>query len=196
MRRTVTIFLLALLTAAALSTAALAKEGGVELSSVPTGIGPGEPWTTELILIDVDGEVPAKASPGIQITNVDTGQRIDYPAEPTSTGKGVYTVEVVFPEAGTWGYSAYDGVTGRMYEYPPVEISGPQATAKPPTVATKAPSSAEGGFPLWPLVVGLTGFAVAAAAAVVFVRRRALRPSHLEKAVSGTERAAKVALSR
>jgi hypothetical protein len=178
MRRTVTIFLLALLTAAALSTGALAKEGGVELSSVPSGIGPGEPWTTELVLIDVDGEIPVKASPGIQITNLDTGQRIDYPAEPTSKVKGVYTVEVVFPEAGTWGYSAYDGVTGRMYEYPPVEITGPSATAKPPTVATKAPSSAEGGFPVWPLAIGLAGFAVAAAAAAFVVRRRGLRPSH------------------
>jgi hypothetical protein len=52
MRRTVTIFTLALLAAAALSTAALAKEGGVELSSVPTGINPGEPWTTDLVLVD------------------------------------------------------------------------------------------------------------------------------------------------
>src|SRR5918999_1300809 len=146
MRRTVTIFTLALLAAAMLSTAALAKEGGVELSSVPTGINPGDPWTTDLVLVDGSLEMLAQAKPGIQITNLDTGQRIDYPAAP-GKGKGVYVVEVIFPEAGTWGYSAYDGVTGMLYEFPPVEISGPTVLKRPPAAITKAPSSAEGGFP-------------------------------------------------
>src|SRR5919106_1827967 len=168
MRRTVTIFTLALLAAAALSTAALAKEGGVELSSVPTGINPGEPWTTDLVLVHGTPELLAQAKPGIQITNLDTGQRIDYPAAP-GKGEGVYVVDVVFPEAGTWAYSAYDGVTGRMYDFPAVEITGPAAapTVKTPAATAKAPSSAGDGFPVWPLVAGLSVFALAAAAAVV-----------------------------
>jgi hypothetical protein len=178
MRRTVTVFMLALVTAAALSTAALAKEGGVELSSVPTGTSPGEPWTPDLMLIDGTPEMLAQAKPGIQITNLDTGQQIDYRAEPTAKGKGLYTVRVVFPEAGTWAYSVYDGVTGRMYEFPAVEITEPSATAKPPAATPKAPSSAGDGFPVWPLVAGLSALALASAAAALFIRRRQLRPSH------------------
>ena len=177
MRRTVTIFTLALLAAAALSTAALAKEGGVELSSVPTGINPGEPWTTDLVLVEGPPELLAQAKPGIQITSLDTGEQIDYPAA-AGKGDGVYTVDVVFPEAGTWAYSAYDGITGRMYEFPAVEITGPTVVAKPPVAATKSPSSAGDTFPVWPLVGGLTAFAVAAAAAGLLIRRRQLRPSH------------------
>ena len=168
MRRTVTIFMLALLAAAALSTAALAKEGGVELSSVPTGINPGEPWTTDLVLIDGTPELLAQAKPG---------EQIDYPAAP-GKADGVYTVDVVFPEAGTWAYSAYDGVTGRMYEFPAVEITGPTVVAKPPVAATKSPSSAGGTFPVWPLVGGLTAFVLAAGATALLIRRRQLRPSH------------------
>lgn len=177
MRRTVTIFTLALLAAAALSTAALAKEGGVELSSVPTGINPGEPWTTDLVLVEGTPELRAQAKPGIQITSLDTGEQIDYPAAP-GKGDGVYTVDVVFPEAGTWAYSAYDGITGRMYEFPAVEITGPTVVAKPPVAATKSPSSAGGTFPVWLVVGGLTAFALAAAAAALLIRRRQLRPSH------------------
>jgi hypothetical protein len=177
MRRTVTIFALALLAAAALSTAALAKEGGVELSSVPTGINPGEPWTTDLVLVDGTPELLAQAKPGIQITNLDTGQRIDYPASP-GKGDGLYVVDVVFPEAGTWSYSAYDGVTGRMYDFPAVEITGPSVLKKPPAAATKAPSSAEGSFPVWALVGGLAALALASAGAAFAIRRRQFRPSH------------------
>jgi hypothetical protein len=177
MRRTVTIFMLALLAAAALSTAALAKEGGVELSSVPTGINPGEPWTTDLVLVDGSPEMLAQAKPGIQVTNLDTGQRIDYPAAP-GKGEGVYVVDVVFPEAGTWAYSAYDGVTGFMYDFPAVEITGPSVLNKPPVATAKAPSSAEGSFPVWALVGGLCAFAAASAGAALLIRRRQLRPSH------------------
>jgi hypothetical protein len=176
MRRTVTIFTLALLAAAALSTAALAKEEGVELSSTPAGINPGEPWTTDLVLVDGTPEVLAKAKPGIMIANLDTGERIDYPAAP-GKGEGVYTVDVVFPEAGTWEYSAYDGVSGRMYEFPTVEITGPPIATKTPAAVTKAPSSAGDGFPVWPVVGGLAAVALAAAGAV-FIRRRQPRPSH------------------
>jgi hypothetical protein len=177
MRRTVTIFTLALLAAAALSTAALAKEGGVELSSVPTGINPGEPWTTDLVLVDGTPEMLAQAKPGIQITNLDTGQRIDYLATP-GKGDGIYGVDVVFPEAGTWTYAAYDGVTGRMYEFPAVEITSPSVLKRPSAATTKAPSSAGDGFPVLPLLGGLAALVLAAAGTAFVIRRRQLRPSH------------------
>ena len=112
MRRTILVFALALLSAAALSATALAKEGGVELGSTPAGIGPGDPWTPSLTLIDNRGELPANPEPGITITNLATGETIDYPATPTDN-PAVFTVRVVFPTPGQWDYAAYDGVTDR-----------------------------------------------------------------------------------
>jgi hypothetical protein len=177
--RTVTVLVLALVTAAALATAALAKEGGVELGSTPAGIGPGEPWNPSLTLIDGTPEMLAQAKPGIQITNLDTGRQIDYAAKATGRD-GAYTVRVVFPEPGTWAYSAYDGVTGRMYEYPPVTVTGPAdaPTVKAPAATAKSPSGADGGFPVWPLLGALTGFTLAAAGTAFALRRYRLRPSH------------------
>lgn len=169
MRRLLPVLALALVSAAALSAGALAKEGGVELSSTPSGLGPGDPWTPSLTLIDVGGQLPANAKPGIRIESLSTGRTIDYPATPTDT-PGVYTVRVVFPTPGQWDYSAYDGVTDRVYEYPTATILAPQAGTPVPKVGGAA--SSEGSFPLWPLVGGLCGTGLLALAAVVAVRRR------------------------
>src|SRR5919204_3841966 len=115
MRRVLLVLAFALLAAGAFGANAFAKEGGVELSSTPTGIGPGDPWTPTMTLIDVDGRLPANAKPGITIRNLETERTIDYDAIPTGT-PGVYTLRVVFPTPGQWDYSAYDGVTDRVYE--------------------------------------------------------------------------------
>jgi hypothetical protein len=175
MRRLLVVFGLALLAAAALSAGAFAKEGGVELSSTPTGLGPGDPWTPTMTLIDVDGQLPANAKPGIRITNLETGRTIDYAAVPLKGKTGVYTVRVVFPTPGQWDYAAYDGVTGRLYEYPATTILAPKVA--PPVVPGGAATHAdEGSFPLWPLVGGLGGAALLALAAVGATRR--LRHAH------------------
>jgi hypothetical protein len=170
MRRMILVFALALVSAAALSAAALAKEGGVELSSTPAGIGPGDPWTPSLTLIDNGGEFPANPEPGVKITNLETGETIDYPATPTDNPV-VFTVRVVFPTAGQWDYAAYDGVTGRLYEYPAATILPAQESlpATPP-----APTSSEGSFPLWPLLAGLGGAALLSLAAFAVIHRRRL----------------------
>jgi hypothetical protein len=168
MRRLLFALALTLLSAAALSAGALAKEGGVELSSAPTGIGPGDPWTPTMTLIDVDGRLPANAKPGITIRNLETGRTIDYDAIPTGT-PGVYTLRVVFPTPGQWDYSAYDGVTDRVYEYPAATILPSKPVAAP---VPKSPPTDEGSFPLWPLVGGLGGAALLALAALLVVRSR------------------------
>jgi hypothetical protein len=171
MRRLFLVLGLALLVAAALSVGAFAKEGGVELSSTPTGLGPGDPWTPTLTLIDVDGRLPANANPGIRITNLETGRSIDYAAVPLQGKTGVYTVRVVFPTPGQWDYAAYDGVTGRLYEYPATTILAPKVA--PPVVRSGGAAQAdEGSFPLWPLVGGLGGAALLALAAVGATRLR------------------------
>lgn len=174
MRRLFLVFALAALTTGALSTAALAKEGGVELSSTPSGLGPGDPWTPSMTVIDVDGQLPANAKPGIRITNVDTGRTIDYPARPTGD-PAVYAVRVVFPTPGRWDYVAYDGVTDRLYEYPTTTILAPKATA-PAVPAPAATRTEEGSFPLWPLVGSLGGAGALALAA--FLARRSRRFAH------------------
>jgi hypothetical protein len=169
MRRLFLVFVLTALGAAALSAGAFAKEGGVELSSTPAGLGPGDPWTPSLTVIDIDGQIPANAEPGIRITSLDSGRMLDFPATPTSN-PAVYTVRVTFPEAGRWEYAAYDGATDRLYEYPPTLIVAPEATV-PATTAT-SPRGAEGSFPFWPLVGGLAGASVLGTAAFLALRSR------------------------
>jgi hypothetical protein len=171
MRRTILVFALALLAAAALSANALAKEGGVELGSTPAGIGPGDPWTPSLTLIDNAGEFPANPEPGITVKNLETGQTLDYKATPTDDPT-VFTVRVVFPTPGQWDYAAYDGVTDRLYEFPAATIlpANDSLPATPPPAST----SSEGSFPLWPLLGGLGGAALLSAAAFAVIRNRRL----------------------
>jgi len=169
MRRILLVFTLTLMTAAALSAGAFAKEGGVELSSTPAGMGPGDPWTPSMTIIDDGGTYPANAKPGIKITNIETGRTIDYPATPTKNPI-VFTVRVVFPTPGQWDYAAYDGVTDRLYEYPAATILAPKATL--PAAAKPASTTSEGSFPLWPLVGGLSGAALLSLAGVAAIRHR------------------------
>lgn len=168
MRRLLFILALALISAAALSAGAFAKEGGVELSSTPSGLGPGDPWTPTMTLIDIDGRLPANAKPGIRVTNLETGRTIDYPAIPTDD-PAMYTVRVVFPTPGQWDYAAYDGVTDRLYEYPATTILAPKtaAAATPPGAA----QTDEGSFPVWPLA-GVGGAGLLALATVLALRKR------------------------
>lgn len=169
MRRPILVFALALLAAAALSASAFAKEGGIELSSTPSALGPGDPWTPSLTLIDDGGQLPANAKPGIKITNLETGRTIDYPATPTDN-PAVYTVRVVFPAAGRWDYAAYDGVTDRLYEFPTTRIVAPNGTiAATPKAAAIAE---EGSFPLWPVLGGLGGAGLLALGAFAAIRSR------------------------
>jgi hypothetical protein len=168
MRRPFLVFALALLAAAALSASAFAKEGGVELSSTPSALGPGDPWTPSLTLIDIDGQLPANAKPGIKITNLETGRTIDYPATPTDN-PAVYTVRVVFPAAGRWDYAAYDGITDRLYEFPTTRIVAPEGTI---AATPKAAIAEEGSFPLWPVLGGLGGAGLLALGAFAAIRSR------------------------
>jgi hypothetical protein len=169
MRRPFFVFALALLAAAALSASAFAKEGGVELSSTPGALGPGDPWTPSLTLIDDGGQLPADAKPGIRITNLETGRTVDYPATPTEN-PAVYTVRVVFPTPGQWDYAAYDGVTDRLYEFPATTILAPKGTvaATPKAAAT----AEEGSFPFWPLLGGLGAAGLLALGAFAAIRSR------------------------
>jgi hypothetical protein len=174
MRRFAVSFLAAVVAAAFLAAGALAKEGGVELSSTPYGTNAGDPWNTEMLLIDGTPEMLAQAKPGITIHSDKTGFTQDFAAKPTDK-PGVYTVDVVFPDKGFWTYEAYDGVTDRTYEYPVVYIDGPATAPASPSVPTAGDTDA---FPVWPFVGGGIAFLLAIAGAAFVVRHRRLGLQH------------------
>jgi hypothetical protein len=171
MRRLLLVFSLAALGAAALATGAFAKEGGVELSSTPFGLGPGDPWNGTLTVFSEEGSnLDLVASPTITIRNLDTGETQTFAAKPakvpTTETTQSFVFEAVFPTAGRYRYTVSDGVSDRQYDFPIVRIVGDSAVpiAGPPAGDTS-------GFPVWPLVGGLAG-AAALALAVLAVRSR------------------------
>jgi hypothetical protein len=174
MRRSLFVFALALLAAAALSAGAFAKEGGVELSSTPFGTKPGDPWTGTLTLIG-SPDLVSQADPTISVNNLGTGKtEVFRPTRDTSGKPNLFHYSVVFPEAGRYRYTVRDGVTGREYNYPVVRIVEPTAT---PIVKPGA-GAGEDSFPLWPLIGALGGAGLLAAAALMALRGRRFGLSH------------------
>lgn len=165
MRRFLAMLSLAALGASALAGAALAKEGGIELASLPAGFKAGEPWKTTLLL---RGDVPA-GDPGLRIHHVESGRALTFSARPTGNQRA-YRVDVVFPEGGLWNVEVFGSVDGRAYvvEAGPFSIAG-QTVAKAPSQA----ATVSAGFPVWPAVGGALGLVLpAAAGAALFLRRR------------------------
>ena len=118
---------------AVLAFAGTAAAGGwatVALSSLPTGVDPGEPWNVELTVLQ-HGQTPlAGVKPTLMIRNNDTGARQTFVAKPTDR-VGVYAVRVVFPSNGTWTYEVYDGFTryggAQTHTFAPITIGGAAA---------------------------------------------------------------------
>lgn len=117
-------FLLAV--AGALVLAAPATGGGwATVGTIPPndGLGPGEPYSAELTVLQ-HGQTPlVGVQPAVIISNGGVTRR--FVAKPT--GKpGVYVAEVEFPSNGTWSYAVYDGFTEyggqQTHRFKPVEI--------------------------------------------------------------------------
>jgi hypothetical protein len=164
MRRFLAMLSLAALGAGALAGAALAKEGGVELASLPIGVEAGEPWTTTILLM---GDVPAD-DPGLRIHHVETGRALTFTARATQN-QHAYRVRVVFPEGGLWNLETYSSVDGRAYvvEAGPFRVAGAQVAQ-----ASSRAATVSAGFPVWPAVGGGLGLALPAAAGAALFRRR------------------------
>jgi hypothetical protein len=178
MRRFVGMLVLTVLAAATLAGTAVAKEGGVELSSTPAGWNSGDPWTPTLTLIDGSPEMLAQAKPGVSIRNTDTGRRLTFPARPTADPHR-YTATVVFPDPGWWIVETYDGITNRNYTVGAGQylITAPKSGT--PIAGLPAKRAPEGGsFPIWPAATGGALLFLAAVGAALFLRRQRLRLSH------------------
>jgi len=155
--------------AIALVAAGAASAGGwatVGLDPLPTGVGPGDTWKTDMTILQ-HGRTPLTGlSPTITITLDETGLSREFVAKETAR-PGVYEASVVFPEAGPWRVVADSTFGESILTYGPVMIE--------PT-----PGSATGGsgdFPAVPVLAALGALVLAAAAAFGLIRQRRLTPA-------------------
>jgi hypothetical protein len=151
--------LLALVVPAAVAVAVFSPAAGaggwatVGLSSLPTGVGPGDKWKVDMTVLQHGDKPLAGIAPVLTITNGDGTISKAFVGAPTGT-PGVYRAEVVFPSEGTWSYQVWDDFS-QTHTFKPVEITGP-----------------ENGFPWLELVLALAVSLGLAAATVVLLRRR------------------------
>jgi YtkA-like len=156
--------------ATALAASGVAGAGGwatVGLDPLPTGVGPGEPWDTNMTILQ-HGKTPLTGlSPTITITSDDTGKSRQFAARETDE-RGVYEASVVFPEAGSWRVVADSTFGESRLTYGPVLIE-PRG----------GPAGVGSGdeFPVVPLLALLGGLVVVAAATFGVVRQRRLTPA-------------------
>ena len=114
--------LVAALAIAAVLLPAAALAGGwatVQLSSTPKGTQAGTPWVVNLTVLQHGVTPLAGVRPEIRFAQGTL--RRAFTARPT--GKtGVYRARVVFPRAGTWRWTIWDGFS-REHTYSPVRIA-------------------------------------------------------------------------
>jgi hypothetical protein len=114
MRQLIALSTLVAALVAVLVAGSTANAGGfatVGLSSLPTGVGPGESWDPE-ITIRQHGVTPLDGlTPTLTIRNASSGVSRDLTATPTGE-PGVYRAHVVFPESGDWNISVATGWWG------------------------------------------------------------------------------------
>jgi hypothetical protein len=100
---------------------AAALAGGwatVGLSSTPKGSVAGEPWVVNLTVLQ-HGVTPLQGiQPHVRITQGTLARQ--FLARPT-TKIGVYRARVVFPRAGMWRWSIWDGFS-RTHTYKAVRV--------------------------------------------------------------------------
>jgi hypothetical protein len=109
------------LVAIAVVVPAAAFAGGwatVQLSSTPTGSRAGVPWVVNLTVLQ-HGRTPLDGiQPHVRISQGAIARQ--FLARPTSK-VGVYRARVVFPRAGMWRWSIWDGFS-RTHTYKPVQV--------------------------------------------------------------------------
>jgi len=164
----------------------------VGLAPPPDGIAPGDTWTAQMTILQ-HSRTPlpdAKAArPTLTIRN-ESGATRTFVARPTKD-LTVFQAAVVFPAAGSWRYEVFDGFTtwqgepapcAQTHTFSTVTIGGAPAGGGEPPAPDPAPApaasttSADEGFPVWPVVASaLAALAAFALGAGVVRRRRAAR---------------------
>lgn len=148
-----------------LAASAAASAGGwatVGIDPLPSGVGPGDTWTTEMTVLQ-HGRTPLDGlSPTITIQR-ETGESHEFVATPSGE-PGVYAAEVVFPEAGRWSIVADSTFGESRLTYGPVTI-GPDSGG--------APSS----FPVLPVAAAAAALGLALTAVLGVRRLRRLAPA-------------------
>lgn len=118
---------LLLVAAAVLTPSAAARAGGcwatVGLSSLPKGLHAGDAWSVRITVKQHGFRPLADARPRVTITSA-AGRKTVVRAVRTAR-TGVYRARVVFPSAGRWTYTVYDGFEphcGREHTFAPVTV--------------------------------------------------------------------------
>jgi hypothetical protein len=117
--------LVVIVVAVAVLVPATALAGGwatVQLSSTPKGARAGVPWMVNMTVLQ-HGVTPLEnVQPYVRIEQGAIARQ--FIARPTAK-VGVYRARVVFPRAGTWRWTIWDGFS-RIHTYKPVKV-GPTA---------------------------------------------------------------------
>jgi hypothetical protein len=110
---------LAVVAVVAVPTALAGGWATVKLSSTPRGVEAGTPWVVNLTVLQHGVTPLAGVRPEVRIAQ-GAVQR-SFAARPTAR-TGVYRARVVFPRAGVWRWTIWDGFT-REHTYSPVTIA-------------------------------------------------------------------------
>ena len=148
--------------AAALALVGTASAGGwatVGVSSLPAGVGPGDPWQPEITILQHGITPLAGLTPVVVIREAGSGATQEFIATETSQ-VGIYEAEVVFPSAGEWNVVVESGFGDSRLTF------GPETIADTPggVIGT-------GSFPVLPLAVAALLIALLVAATLGLRRR-------------------------
>ena len=116
------VVVLALLTALVPAAAVAGGWATVKLSSSPKGAQAGVPWVVDLTVLQHGVTPLSGVEPRVRIAQGTIAR--SFLARPMKT-EGVYRARVVFPRAGTWRWSIWDGFS-RTHTYKAVRV-GPAA---------------------------------------------------------------------
>lgn len=109
--RHLTLVLLAALAAVLPASSASARAGGcwatVTLSPLPRAVHAGDLWVVDVTVRQHGRTLLRGAKPVVRIHDA-SGETTRFAARPTAK-RGVYRARVVFPTAGRWAFTVFDG---------------------------------------------------------------------------------------
>jgi hypothetical protein len=104
-----------------LAPAAVAKGPHAVVSSGPEGIDPGKPWVTMLELVEYGPREAASARPTVVLRS--GSDRFAVRPRRRVGPEARYRLRVVFPRAGRWSYTVFDGTpANRRFRFPTARI--------------------------------------------------------------------------